>query len=166
MPTDGETVPYGSIVFRCSRSPDWSRISSEGQAVLLSGQALPEFFNLSSADQREQSPSLSVWLEGWTTANQAWRFRGSDPEVFLLLSLSVDEVRRIRAPVRNKALELPFLEIVHKPLVDDVRPGGEGHCGILHLDSGDKQQRRFVRDRLAQLASGPNLRRLTADEMT
>jgi hypothetical protein len=165
MPIESEPVLDGSWVFRCQKPPLWDSLNEESQNLLLSGEALERFFELSSADRQETPPTLSVWNESSTSVPQAWKLRGSNPEIRIVLFLPVDRIRKIQATAIPGFTDCPFLEVVTKPLPLDVGAGAEGHCGIMHLERGNKRQTRELRAKLARVASGANLRMLTGDEM-
>ncbi|MGL6075067.1 MAG: hypothetical protein ACRC8S_12985 [Fimbriiglobus sp.] len=143
-------------MFRCQKPPRKEALNIEALELLASGEVLARCFELSSQDRLETPPCLSVWDEIYTSVQQAWRFRGSDPEVFLLIRLAVAGVREIEVHTK--------LDVIYRELHLENRPGAEGHCGVLNLDLGSKVQRQEVRHRLARLASG-NVRMLTDQEM-
>jgi hypothetical protein len=126
------------------------------------GKANPAAFELSSEDQKEESPRLSVWAESLTTEEEAWHLMGAKPQYCLSLRLQPEAVRKIiPTPIEP---EIKPLDVVWYPLFvldqeggksPDARPGAQGHAGISGLkcnESPNRAQRKSIRSQLADLA--------------
>lgn len=131
-------------------------------------------FELSSEDKKSAPPHLSVWVESFTTPQQAYGFLQENiPNSIrrLVLRLKVDNVRKIIASPGNGNTYSNLLSVVwvhlfknsNGKLVRDRRPGAEGHSGIIGLDEKSapegltkaqaKLLRKDLRSKLAELAS-------------
>lgn len=138
---EGESLPDDASVFRlCRRTSD--------------GKIAPEAFVLSSDDQRQAIPRLSVWEQSLTTPDEA------DPTRRLLLValLSVVDVRRIRPDAAGAVnLDVQWEQAWTKDAdgnrVESTAPGAGGHCGIAGLNQGDKAVRKGLRAELARHAN-------------
>ena len=122
--------------------------------------ALPDFFELSTEDRKQPSPSLSVWVEALTSVEEAWKLVGSVRRRRIVLKLAVEGIRSIRAEPVDPAHS--GLDVVWEPatVIDDggnrlldFRPGAEGHAGITQLDEGTRIQRKDLRAQLARIAT-------------
>ena len=160
--SEGTPVPSGTRVIRMANEPAFDNLSPEFRRRVQDGKALPSFFRLSSEDEKEPVPRLSVWVEGLTTVAQAWVLVGAHPKRTWVLFLHTDQVTPIRAePVPGFPATAP-LEIqwdpakVRTPTGEwtlETRPGAAGHAGIAHLNEGNKTQREVLRSMLADLAA-------------
>jgi hypothetical protein len=120
------------------------------------GHVSPEVFALSTEDRREDPPRLSVWAERLTRPEQAWRLMGEKSSYRLIVRLSVDAVRTLRPSPEIPAV--PDLDVQWHPLRNDdgspdMRPGADGHAGIVGLHAGSPAQRKSWRRRLDRLVS-------------
>ena len=68
---DGSAVPDGVGLIRMANEPKVANLSPEMVRRVEGGQALPTFFELSSEDNKQPVPRLSVWIEGLTSVAQA-----------------------------------------------------------------------------------------------
>lgn len=131
-------------------------------------------FELSSKDKQSIPPHLSVWVESFTTPEQAYSFiQENTPNSprRLILRLKVDEIRKIVASLGNGNIYPNLLDVIwvhlfknsSGKLIRDRRPGAEGHSGITGLDEKSppegltkgqaKLLRKDLRSKLAELAS-------------
>jgi hypothetical protein len=118
-------VPAGTQVFRLARA------ASNGEPSYTA-------FELSSADQMQAPPRLSVWLAHMRQPQQA-RELIDDPLLYTFaLYLLTDTIRRIYTRLPNTQVQITPLDVVWDPLPTPpgylVRPSWiEGHCGITGL---------------------------------
>lgn len=132
---------------------------------------LDQEFQLSTADKQSVPPHLSVWVEAYTTPEQAYRFLQASSPRKLALYLKVKEIRGLNGSSGDETSYANLLDVIwvnlfwegndEKEL--DSRPGAEGHSGITGLDSdalpqnltkGQKKLlRKDLRSQLAELAS-------------
>ena len=168
---DGSPVPGGVVVFRKANQPDLTQLSPEFLRQVEAGKAQPTFFTLSSEDEKQPVPRLSVWVEGLTTVPQAWVLVGGNTKRRWVLNLAVDGVRAVSATAVDRFPATPNLDVQWERAtalaedgtrVEDNRPGWEGHTGIANLNSGNKTQRLSLRWQLANLA---HTRVLSAEEL-
>lgn len=148
---------------------DWEPLPPEEWLVRLAvaskdaelGRANPVAFELSSRDEAEARPRLSVWAECITSHEQAWHLMGANQKYCFALRLKPSDIRSIR-PEPKEPLSEP-LDVVWYPLfiaidgnkIPDQRPGAQGHAGISGLKAGsipNKSQRKSLRSQLADLA--------------
>jgi len=168
---EGTPVPPGTRVIRMANEPAFDALSPEFQRRVRDGKALPSFFRLSSEDEKEPVPRLSVWVEGVTTVEQAWVLVGAHPKRTWVLFLDTDRVTTVQAgQVPGFPATIP-LQIQWEPAkaraptgvwVLETRPGAAGHAGVAHLNQGNKTQREALRSILADLAT---VRVLTPEEI-
>ncbi len=158
---DGSPVPGGVVVVRMGNQPAVDQLSPELLRQLQAGRGLPTLFVLSTEDEKQPVPRLSVWVDGLTTVAQAWVLVGSSPKRRWVLFLPVDGVRSVSATAVDRLPQTPNLDVQWERAtisgadgvrVDDHRPGWEGHAGIAHLNTGNKTQRLSLRWQLADLA--------------
>lgn len=159
---DGAPVPESAVVIRMANQPALEHLSPEFLRRVQAGQALPTFFALSTEDEKQPVPRLSVWVERLTTVVQAWVLVGSNPKRRWVLFLAVDGVRGVSATPVDQFPATPHLDVQWERAtvlaadgsrVEDYRPGWEGHAGIANLNCGNKTQRLSLRWQLADLAS-------------
>jgi hypothetical protein len=136
---DGEPVPRGVRVLRLAL---WSKDFEERRKVS------PIAFKLSSLEERQQPPRLSVFVEDLTTPKQASEILRR-PQYTLVAFLKVDEVRAVRPDPDPPGT--PGLDVQWDRLNDD-RPGSAGHAGITGLDHPVRVVERNYRAKLADLA--------------
>jgi len=162
-------VPNNCRVLRLARPPKDYQEKRNILAIQLDVE-----FELSSQDKKTTPPHLSVWVESFTTPEQAYGFLQENTPNSprrLILRLKVDDIRKIVASPGNGNTYLNLLDVlwVHRfenyngKLVRDRRPGAEGHSGITGLDEKSAQEgltkgqakllRKDLRSKLAELAS-------------
>lgn len=162
-------VPSDYCVLRLARPPKDYLEKKKILAIQLDVE-----FELSSEDKKSTPPHLSVWVESFTTPEQAYGFlQENSPNSLrtLILRLNVDEIRRIPASGGNGNIYPNLLNVVwvhlsknfNGKLLRDRRPGTEGHSGITGLDEKSapegltkpqaKLLRKDMRSKLAELAS-------------
>jgi hypothetical protein len=129
------------------------RLVTEDERYIPLGAPYPNgtVFEPSSEDKqeaqaRDQPVRISVWDAALTRVPQALAFRGNPRpcRAWGVLAAVIMELRAKR--------ERPALRAVRDPLLDDARPGAEGHCGIEGLDRqpGESKLRlKELRDDLA-----------------
>ena len=160
---EGSPVPSGVSVVRLA-----------DLASVENGRASATIFALSSADKNQESPRLSVWVEGLTAAEEAWMLTGRGRERRAVLTLSVDAIRALVSTPTNPIH--PGLEVEWERAttldgvgdrVLDSRPGAEGHAGIARLDDrfGTKTQRKSLRVKLADIATVRILNEFELDKL-
>ena len=168
---DGSPVPDGVRLIRMANEPKVAHLSPEAVRRAGDGKAIPSFFTLSSEDNKQPVPRLSVWVEGLTSVAQAWVLVGASASRRWVVRLEADKVRRIFAPAVDQFPPTPVLDIQWERAtiltdagdrVPDDRPGWEGHAGIAHLDKGNKTQRDSLRWQLAECA---DVQILTAEQL-
>ncbi len=138
MPTPFQPLPNGASVFR---------LVSLKAVFIPEGALFPvgEAFRPSSDDHAEalrcdRRVSVSVWNRAMTTVDQACAFRhGTLVRPYLL---NVDAVRAISE----------VIDVVEDPLLDDIWPGADAHCGILGLDRNPGESKGSHRNRLEAVA--------------
>jgi hypothetical protein len=136
---DGEPVPGNARVIRLAqRSKDFDE----------HGKVSPAAFQLSSTEERQHPPRLSVFIEDLTTPMQAAELLGR-PQYKLAVFLLVDTVRAVRPTPDPPGT--PGLDVQWHP-IDDDRPGAAGHAGITGLNNENRLVRRSFRAKLADLA--------------
>jgi hypothetical protein len=128
----GTPLPGGTIVLRL--------------AVLSKDQKPSAYsFELSSDDKKSDLKSLTVWAEELTSAEKARDLMGEKKADYrFVLYLDTDDIRAIETPINSS-----FLDTVWDT---DLRPGADGHAGIIGLlrpDGGVKESYRALRTRLA-----------------
>lgn len=154
-------------VLRLPTDPDPEIVGDEAIQRLESGEALPEFFQLSSADKAGVPPYLSVWQEELTTPRQAWVPVGARPDKRFLFYLPVDGVRAIVGGAGGAVgLDVCWFAAVGPDGSPETRPGATGHCGVTGLERGSRQDRKAMRSRLADLATRAGVRLMTDAVMT
>ncbi len=137
---DGKPVPEGETVLRMGiPSMDFADRHK----------ASPNWFELSTEDERRDQPRLSVFCEKLTTPEEAWRLLGSREEYSAVARLNVDEIRMIRPDPESQ--EVPNLDVVWDDEVDPG-PGAEGHAGITGLDRRGAVTRLHTKSLRLQLA--------------
>ncbi|MDZ4687480.1 MAG: hypothetical protein SH850_20605 [Planctomycetaceae bacterium] len=116
-------------------------------------------FELSTEDKKTTPPSLSVWAEELTIADQAWDFMGAKPKNTVVACLSADDVRAIPVPPQFQQVNVVWEQAKRDDgdgnLIPNLAPGAEGHCGIIGLAQGgtaDKNHRKALRLDLAEAA--------------
>ena len=127
------------------------------------GKLAPEAFELSSDDKVAARPSLSVWVERFTTASQARSFLTRNQLQYVLKApLVVSQVRSVQPDPADPKIQ--GLDVVWEPLmvmsgtgsqVPDPRPGARGHSGITGLHRTPpmtKLQAKSLRRQLTELA--------------
>lgn len=132
---------------------------------------LDQEFQLSTSDKQSIPPHLSVWIEVYTTPEQAYRFLQANSPRRLALYLKVKEIRGLNGSSGDKPNHANILDVIWVNLFWegngeqelDNRPGAEGHSGITGLDSDELPQhltkrqkkllRKDLRSQLAELAS-------------
>ncbi len=148
---------------------DWESLPSEEWVARLavaskdaeSGKANPVAFELSSRDEAETRPRLSVWAKSITSYEQAWQLMGANQKYCFAFCLKPSDIRSIR-PIPKEPLAEP-LDVVWYPLFTstngekfpDQRLGAQGHAGISGLKAGlipNKAQRKSLRSQLADHA--------------
>ncbi len=159
--TAGSEVPGAIDVLRLANEPTEARMSPQAiRTVMEHRRALPDFFELSTKDRKQSSPSLSVWVEALTSVEEAWKLVGSVRRRRIVLKLAVDAIRSIRLEAADPAHS--GVDVVWEPatIIDnrgnrlpDFRPGAEGHAGITQLDEGTRIQRKDLRAHLARIAT-------------
>jgi hypothetical protein len=158
---NGTPVPDKCLVIRMGNRPERSKLSPAALDKIDAGKALPEFFQLSSEDKKQDVPRLSVWVLGLTSVAQAWVLVGANDRRICVMQLAVDQVRKVYAPESNGNPPSPNLDVeweqamrrlIDGTYVKETRPGWEGHAGITGLDFGTKIQREAIRLALADLA--------------
>jgi hypothetical protein len=110
------------------------------------------WFVLSSEDEKQNPPRLSVFASRLTTPAQAWKMAVRSKQLkHDLRAVAVIRVRTVRAlrpnPEMNSA---PNLDVIWDRNVDRGEPGNRGHAGITGLDS---IARKSYRQQLAATAS-------------
>lgn len=131
-------------------------------------------FQLSTADKQAVPPHLSVWVEAYTTPEQAYRFlQANTPNSprRLVVYLRVKEIRGLNGSSGDETNHANILDVIWVNLFVegsgekelDSRPGSEGHSGITGLDDNAVPQnltnrqkkllRKDLRSQLAELAS-------------
>jgi hypothetical protein len=158
---DGTPIPSGLRLIRMANDPKLTNLSPEALRLANEGKAIPSFFDLSSEDKKQPVPSLSVWVEALTPVSQAWILVGANPNRNWVVYLQADKVRAIFAASADKLPPTPSLDVHWERAtvpngsgerVPDMRPGWEGHAGIINLDKGNKTQRNSLRWQLAESA--------------
>jgi hypothetical protein len=95
--------------------------------------ALAAAFRLSSSDEQQSPPHLSVFEQSLTTNQQARDITGKD----LTLRLPIADIRGlVNADYPDHRLDACWFQAMilqGTELVPDCRPGTEGHCGIIGL---------------------------------
>ncbi len=120
---DGEPLDGSDCVIRLALHP--SDMGNEG--------LLPNAFNLSTAERESEDPRLSVWETSLTTVEQARSF-ATNPKRRVVATFDVSVVRNA-----NENLDVVW------DLIENPRPGEEGHCGITGLFLDDSRQRKVLR---------------------
>lgn len=170
---DQTPLPNGFCIIRLAApSKDYA------ETRRISANQLSKAFELSSEDKKSVPPHLSVWAESLTTPQQAYNFlvenRPNSPRK-LVIRLSVDDIRGLKSrPSQSNAIYDNLLDVIWIYLFEDpetrkirnVRPGADGHSGIIGLDEGSaaddlsrvqkKILRKDLRAQLADLASRDN----------
>ncbi|MBP3958625.1 hypothetical protein J8F10_25540 [Gemmata sp. G18] len=158
---DGTPVPGGIRAIRMGNEPKLDNLSPEALRRVQEGKAIPSFFKLSSEDEKQIVPRLSVWLEPLTSVAQAWILVGANLKRRWVLFLKIDQIRTVIAPAVEKFPQTPPLEVEWERAtrlteagdrVPETRTGWEGHAGITNLNKGNKTQREAIRWQLADLA--------------
>jgi len=152
---DGDSVPTGTLVFRIAKNVYLS------PHALAQRRALPEMFELSSADKASPGKRLSVWVEELTIADQAWDFMGAKPDSTVVACLEVGQIEAISPQPSFTPLRVEW----EQALMDDgsgnkvpnTKPGAEGHAGIAGLKQGgngktDTNFRKALRSAVADIA--------------
>jgi hypothetical protein len=127
----------------------------------MDGKPSVEAFALSSQDEQEDPPILSVWAERLTTPAQAFRLMGSSPRYTLLLRLNVDQIRSI-VPEPSDLPKVPPLDVIwirHEEA--GIVPGAEGHAGITGLKRTPPVDRRHTKSFRLQLLRCAEIRTLS-----
>lgn len=132
---DGTPLPEEAVVFRLAQSND--------------GRFPQEAFRLSSADEEQNPPKLSVWDQDQTTPLQALDIMGGSPKHNVAGYLPVGVIRQSVSA---------DLDVIWDRLpLDEERPGAGGHCGLVGLDGAEskaaKERRKQLRRMLADLAN-------------
>jgi hypothetical protein len=153
-------------VLRLARPP--KDFSENGNILAIQ---LENEFALSSDDKKSVPPHLSVWVESFTTPEQAYKFLSENlPSLRkLVLRLKVNETRNIigSSGEDNYPNLLDVIWVYRFQEIDsnvrDCRPGADGHSGITGLDEEsappgltNRQQKNLRKDlrlQLAELAS-------------
>jgi hypothetical protein len=130
----------------------------------------PLYFKLSSLDEESDPPHLSVWVDSFTTPEQAYSFLPEGSPLKLVLRLKVEEICNIVVSSGNEKVYLEPLKVIWVYLfkgtqtrkIRDRRPGAKGHSGITGLEEVTpegltkpqaKLLRKNRRAKLAELAS-------------
>jgi hypothetical protein len=118
----------------------------------LSPIQIASFFELTSDDKEQKPPRCSLWAEQKTSVLQAFAFQNTQSCPRWIVRFPVELI---------SAAEWPFSasirpEIVWDEDVEKLKPGWEGHAGILNLQQGgdskdDKAKRRAIRTWIADL---------------
>ena len=133
---------------------------------------LDEDFLLSTQDKTSIPIHLSVWVQYFTTPEQAYQFLPKNSPRKLVLRLKVQNIQAITGAAINNNFYPNLLKVLwvhlmieekNGKVVRDSRPGAEGHAGIVGLDEGstplglNKKQAKLLRKdlrlQLAELAS-------------
>ena len=163
---DGTPVPAGVRLIRMANEPKLANLNAVAQERVRAGKALPAFFELSSEDKAQPVPRLSVWVEGLTTAQQAWVLVGAVPTRNWVVLLNADAVRAAETGTEPKLdvhWERATMLTPAGERVLEMRPGWDGHAGITNLDCGNKPHRAALRLYLADIAE---MRVLTVEDLT
>lgn len=148
-----QNLANDEVVFRLAKASKDGKISEAA-------------FILSSKDEKEEQPSLSVWAARLTSPAEAQEFIENRKEDYTLYGfLKVNEVRALRpdpdspdVPALNVIWHQLFFENGNAKTTPDTRPGSAGHAGITGLlkPSGLANARlyyRSLRSKLADLAN-------------
>jgi hypothetical protein len=120
-------------------------------------------FELSSDDRKEPDPSLSVWASRLTSLREALAFFDRTETYTKYAEFSAAEIRRLRPNPDNP--DIISLDVEWRTLPADVRylngslrPGADGHCGIVGFKRskstvGIKPAMFSLRSQLADLAN-------------
>lgn len=155
-------LPRWGAVLRLAKA---GSLNQEAKDALERGFIHESFlpFSLSSADEVQQPPLLSVWSRRLTSPRQAWLIRGANAAVDYVFSLPIRKLRHVAV---SDAEPARCLEVVwdryQDQLLDEVRPlvstwSLRGHAGVQGLPGKkdnrvNKQARRRIRSQLADLA--------------
>ena len=136
---DGEPLPAGVRIIRLAVPP---------KDFHETGRVSPLTFKLSSKEENESPPRLSVFAEDLTTPPQAAAILGK-PAYTLVAHLQVDQVRAVRPNPDPPGT--PALDVVWRH-INDCRPGASGHSGITGLNNRLSPVRKRFRAKLADIA--------------
>jgi hypothetical protein len=144
-PSHGHRLPGCEVVLRVPNEPlpkDFAK----------SPKANPMWFRLSSRDERQTPPRISVFSSRFTTPMEAWRLAGSKAERMVVAAIRVRTVRKIH-PISQSTAFKP-LDVIWDREIDTNKPGSLGHAGITGLDSRalDPAARKSCRQQLADSA--------------
>jgi hypothetical protein len=106
-------------------------IDAQG-SLQVSAIQLNHAFELSSQDKLGTPPHLSVWVEAFTSPQQAYTFLEANSPRKLILRLKTAQIRQIVAVADGQ--QYPNLLDVLFVLIAEQKPGAVGHAGITGLD--------------------------------
>lgn len=113
--------------------------------------ANPKWFELSSSDERQLPPRISVFVARLTTPVQAWAISGSKEDRRAGAQLSIKRVRALR-PESDPGVSVKSLDVIwDRDEIDHAAPGNLGHAGITGLNC-PKSARRSYRQQLADIS--------------
>jgi hypothetical protein len=113
-------------------------------------------FVFSTEDKEESPPSISVYIEGLTSAVQVFNIV---PGIKYVGFLPKKEILSLKIEHENPIIDVFWKQSYHPEYPQiDTRPGADGHAGImgLHIPQGDgkiaKRSRTNLRVALAKIA--------------
>lgn len=150
---DESPVHRSEVIIRVI--PSW-RLNKDYEET---GKLAPKLFELSSGDKTGKRPHLSVYVERVTPHVTACNLLTKIPERAVIARLCVEDVQALRPEPELDTVE--SLQVTWEPAVladgtPDVRPGAEGHAGILGLKrpkDEPKGHRQSYSEQLAGLCS-------------
>lgn len=104
-------------------------------------------FAMSTEDKKGTPPHLSVWVENYTTPNQAYNFLQPDSPNKTICWLNVDDVHNVCSEI-NQQIYRDLLDVLWVNITIS-QIGSEGHAGIVGLDQQNKLLRKDLRSKLA-----------------
>lgn len=153
-------VPSECLVFRLVTPP--KNYATDGSFSAIQFDAS---FSLSTEDRKNTPIHLSVWVDGFTSYQDAYSLLPKDSPKKLVLKLSVSDIENISIPFEDKAYK-DLLSVIWVHLEKESLERFErfrGHAGIVGLDddclpkSLTRNQRKLIRKamrlQLAEIAT-------------
>lgn len=143
-----EPVNSSLYIFRLARP---SKDFEEKKSILpISIKA----FEMSTNDKKGTPPHLSVWIEGYTTPNEAYAFLMLDSPNSpnrVICWLNVGDIREVYIDMDGQIYK-DLLNVLWVS-IDKLQAGANGHAGITGLVQEKKLVRKNLRSRLADIAN-------------
>jgi hypothetical protein len=145
-PQHGKPVPSYDVILRIPNGPLPKDFTEHPKPE-------PSWFVLSSSDETQIPPRLSVFVNRLTTIEQAWVIAGAKDDRRAAAVLRVKEVRNI-APSSDADVSTPLPDVIwdREGMDDPSVQGNLGHSGITGLACRSRVVRKYYRMQLADIS--------------